>query len=197
MRNPQPFYFGLIIRYAFTLAGLFIVLDLIFYAAGWDLFALSGLAKFFFKGLIFPMAVGLPFIYALLRKQGSATMMGVLSHIILICILHTSVVSIYSYVFNAWIAPDHYYTVKEAYRAGLIENAKALENMKHKSDFLEQANRLEKELQQFKSEPRDIQHLWLKPLFYMLPNYLVFALLFGTVFGFIFSKMRVSVQDSK
>lgn len=183
--KSESFYFDLVVKTGTSTALAVVSVNVIWYLTGWDFYSMAGLFKMLVGTLLFPLIGFIVGLHALMKRQGSAGFLQLLAHCLLIAGFIAAGVSVYWAVFYQFIEPDYYYQVLRSSYEGLLESARKVESLDVKTDILRQAELYKKQM----DDPRafDLSRLLLNEMV----RYLVIGLLFGSVLGFILSKIRV------
>lgn len=181
----RKYHWDLLLKWGLGLSIVIVGIHVIWYKTGWDFFAMAGLFKWMFGVLLFPLLGFVGMLYQLMQRRGSTTFLEVLAHCLLVSILIALSVSLYWITIDTVIRPGYDVEIYEAYAAGMREEASSMENMETKSRMLQQANEYDKSAKVL--EQSDYYTMVMQ----QLAMQLVLGLLFGSVLGFIFSKIRV------
>jgi hypothetical protein len=183
--KTDSFHFDLILKAGFLVTLGVVGINLAWYLAGWDFYSLAGLFKIMIGTLFFPLIGFIIALYALMKRQGKAGFLQLLVHCLLISASLAAGVTAYWAVFYLLIEPDYYYQVLRVSYEGLLESARQVETIKVKTDILEQAALYKRQL----DDPQSFNLSRL--LINEMVRYLLIGLIFGSVLGFILSKIRV------
>ena len=167
-----------------------ILLNLLYYFTGWDFFTMAGLAKMMFQLVFLPVGVFILCIRWLLRHTGQSPFLEILAHCIIIGFLTGLPVGGYFFVFERYMAPEHRTALMEQSIEGLRENMSQVNDLKLKQNFTDEIYVREQQIKEFREHPPGFRTYLEKSLV----QFLFLALLFGSIFGFIFSKMVVSTK---
>lgn len=188
--NRGAFHWDIIWKTGCGIALAICLVNLIGYWTQWDFFSLAGLFKLLLSVLFFPLAGFIAGLYALMRRQGSATFLELLVHCILIAAVVAVVVGGYWCVFLGYVEPDYYRTLAQAHYEGLLENARHVEAIEAKTEILKQAEHYRKQVEQ------NVEFDPLKLVRNELVIYLLVGLVFGSVLAFVLSKIRVMSPEA-
>lgn len=184
------FHWDIVLKTGCGIALAICLVNLIGYWTKWDFFSLAGLFKQLVSTLFFPLAGFIAGLYALMRRQGSATFLELLVHCILIAAVVAAVVGGYWCVFLGYIEPDYYRTIAQASYEGLLESSRQVEAIDAKTEILKQAERFRKLVEENpKFDP-------LRLLQNELVRYMLVGLVFGSVLAFVLSKIRVMSPEA-
>lgn len=192
MKQKNTFYIDVLLFGAGLLSVSLILVDVIYYIAGWDYFAMSGLAKLVLTATIIPAGIAFWIARKILSKKGFTTVMEMLVHFVVIAAATGFLYSCYWYTFDTKIDPNYRFELAEYYYKGLEKNSSEVQDMGKKKLFLEKMQEVRKDTDKMKATPPNFVSM----LNLSVVRFMAAAFFYGLIYGFIFSKIYVSPNEN-